>query len=435
MKQTSPVCSISRQLTFLIFVVCSVSAWAAGPQGTVLYQFSAGNSNGDYPEGALVADKAGNFYGTTAFGGNYNSDCSLAGCGIIFELSPPSVKGGSWTESVIYPFQGASDGHQPACTLMIDSAGNLYGTSSGTGGITVFELSPPSSEGQAWAFDTLYTFSALDGDSGDLLRDQVGNLYGTSYFGGSGACGAGCGTVFEVSPPAQQGGAWTGAIIYNFQDPSDGLSPYGGLVMDRKGSLYGTTVGGGDQSCNADEGCGTVFQLVPPTQQGGAWTKNLLYAFHGTDGSEPYATLIFDKKGNLYGTTNVGGPPGCADKLGCGTAFELSPPAQPGGAWTDTVLYDFRDGAGRYPLSTVILDPHGNAYGTASAGGLDDDGIVFELSPQEDGTWVEKQFELADVVGGSAATPFAGLIFGPGDTVLGTATGGFGGGAVFSVGP
>src|SRR5580698_10081618 len=378
------VLSIARQLSILVLAFAfSASAWAV--KETVLYSFPENGSTGNYPAGGLVVDKAGNLYGTTLFGGISNSNCPPSGCGTIFELSPSAQPGASWTETVIYSFQGGEDGGVPECTLVMDDSGNLYGATVRPflNEFVVFELSPPAKPGGAWTETNLYTFGGFFSeytDSGTLIMDAAGNLYGTSYSGGTGTdCGTlGCGTVFEVSPPPQPGGDWTGAILYSFQCGSDGSNPVGALILDSKGALYGTTAGN-DYPC----GDGTVFQLIPPSQPGGAWTENVLYSFSGIDGQNPYAGLIFDRKGNLYGTTGYGGPLTCdRNRQGCGNVFELSPPAQPGGAWSETVLYNFtgrKVGYGLYPFSTLIMDGLGNLYGTTVQGGRGNLGTVFEL--------------------------------------------------------
>jgi uncharacterized repeat protein (TIGR03803 family) len=437
------------QLALLVLgLAFSATAWAA--RETVLYTFPEDGSTGNYPESALVADKAGNLYGTTLFGGVNPVNCSNGfGCGTVFELSPPSQPGGAWTETVLYEFQGGGDGEGPQCTLVIDDSGNLYGTSSYgypsiSFGLVVWELSPPSQPGGAWTETTLYNFPGLYlgyyGNQGSLLMDRIGNLYGTTYLGGTtgGNCGIyGCGTVFETSPPLQFGGAWTGAILYSFQGGSDSETAGGSLMSDSRGALYGMTLGSGE--CPPE--CGTVFQLQPPSEPGGSWTETVLYAFNGGDGDEPSAGLIFDRKGNLYGTTGYGGPLSCDyGRQGCGNVFELSPPAQPGEAWTETVLYNFmvpKTGDGQYPDSSLIMDGRGNLYGTTSSGGYRGAGTVFELVPpgSPGGAWTELRLSLGSDPNGDAYYPAAGLIFGPGEAVSGTGTGEFDGGGVFSITP
>jgi uncharacterized repeat protein (TIGR03803 family) len=193
-----------------------------------------------------VFDSAGNLYGTTENDGAF-------GDGTVFQVSPGG--NGQWTLSNIYDFAGASDGALPAAGLVIDAAGNLYGTT-GAGGLTygvVFELSPSS--GGQWNESVLYTFTKTDGrwPSDDLALDAAGNLYGTGYSGGSSQmCLYGCGTVFELTP---NGGTWTQTILHNFNDGTDGSYPTAGLVLDSAGNLYGTTTEGGSGNQ------GVVFEI------------------------------------------------------------------------------------------------------------------------------------------------------------------------------
>lgn len=426
--------TLSTTIQLLAFVSVAMllsPTSAASVHETVLYSFPQDGSTGNYPQGAMVADKAGNLYGTTLFGGLFNSNCSPAGCGTAFELSPPSEQGGAWTETVIYEFQGASDGVAPACTLVIDKDGNLYGTSSygfvGPGAV-VWELSPPAQPGDSWTFTQLYSMSGgyLGNDyfsTGNLVMDRTGNLYGTTTSGGTGCPPYGCGTVYEVSPPLQSGGNWTGAVIYNFQGGADGQNFATSLAIDRKGALYG-----GAWTGTSD----IAFQLVPPSQSGGAWTKNVIFSFSEI---AVFYGLVFDTKGNLYGAS-VDGPndQGCRNRQGCGYVFELGPPLQAGGAWTETVLYKFKGGAdGWYPLAPPILDGYGNLYGTTYEGGVNKGGTAYELvAPvSSGGGWTERRFPLGN--NSSDYGPTGSLMFGPGKGVAGTGTGGFEGGGVFSI--
>ncbi len=292
---------------------------------------------------------------------------------------------------MLYHFQGKTDGAYPVGGLIADDAGNFYGATS----YTVFEISPPSQPGGEWTFTLLYELKGglTDGKEvhSGLVRDASGNLYGTSLWGGyegNGDCGEiGCGTVFEVSPPATPGGAWTEQVIHFFGMPSDGFDPEGGLTLDAKGNLYGTTYSGGAG------GGGTAFRLSPPSQEGGAWTEKIIHSFAYSlaDGAAPMATMISDTAGNLYGTTFFGGNP-CfyngAD-YGCGVVFELSPAGGGSAEWNETVLYFFPRPFGnpRNPASSLLFDASGNLYGTSVEGGINncsgDDspgcGTMFEI--------------------------------------------------------
>jgi hypothetical protein len=335
---------------------------------TTLYSF-ANNGDGARPTAGLIFDQHGNLYGAT-------SDSNAGGYGEIFQLSPPGVQGGAWTESVLYSFTGGSDGAYPSGGVIFDSSGNLYGTTSSS----VFELSPPAQRGDAWTFTLLHTFQCCTHDGWNslagLAMDRLGNLFGTTEWGGffqSDYCEyLGCGTVFEVSPPAVSGGSWTEKVLYRFTGDTngytDGFVPFAGVTLDEEGKLYGSTYSGGTL------GGGIVYQLGPPYQTGGTWTETVLhnFSYSATDGAAPVASIIFDPAGNLYSTARFGGN-SCyfngAD-YGCGVAFELSPPASKGGAWTEKVIYYFTNGrfAPQQP-SAGLLFLDGSLFGTTTFGG------------------------------------------------------------------
>jgi hypothetical protein len=373
----------------------------------ILYNFQGPNAgDGAAPEAGLIFDAKGNLYGTTAIGGpNYTIQNVTAGT--VFELSPGS--GGAWTEKVLYAFgdSASKDGENPAASLVFDAAGNLYGTTmyggaympagdgSGSAGGTVFELSPGS--GGTWTEKVLHSFGATTADganpSAPVIFDSKGNLYGTTGYGGpyEAQYNDGGGTVFELSPG--NGGSWSETVLYSFGqfDSSNdtipnGANPYGGLVIDSEGNLYGDTYGGGFNSAPNPEfvaAQGVVFELSPGSSN--SWTFKLLHTFvddTDMDGGDPYAGVIFDAKGNLYGTTSSGGVAGSPGTGISGTVFELSPAS--GGNWTEAILFSFSSSAptGYEPYyGTLLLDAEGNLYGTTyqgSANGLND-GVVFEI--------------------------------------------------------
>jgi uncharacterized repeat protein (TIGR03803 family) len=280
---------------------------------SVLHPFNAGNGkDGSDPQAGLISDAAGNLYGTTVGGGTH-------GGGVVFELSPTA--GGGWKETVLHDFSHyGKDGSYPWAGLVRDAAGNLYGTTSFGGTFdwgTVFELSPKA--GGGWNETVLHSFNGnvrTDGYNpmAGLILDGAGNLYGTTYFGGA----FGVGTIFELSPKAT--GGWKETVLHSFNNNgTDGYSPQAGLIFDTAGNLYGTTLIGGSGSCTYYGSCGTVFELTP--QANGSWTERVLHSFNndGTDGYWPYAGLALDASGNLYGTTWSGGA------LGNGTVFEVTP--------------------------------------------------------------------------------------------------------------
>lgn len=364
---------------------------------TVLHNFHSNSQDGRGPSSGLIFDAAGNLYGTTSNGGG-DTQC-FHGCGSVFELSPQS--GGGWTEKILYSFKpNGQDGNYPGGGLIFDAAGNLYGVTGAGGTInsdgcigggcgTVFELSPQT--GGSWKEQVLYNFTGAPdgGEPVGVIFDPAGNLYGTTFIGGAGACANGCGTVFEISPGS--GGQWIEKVLHSFQpNGPDGNTPYGGVIFDTAGNLFGTTGLGGSfvgEECMI-EGCGTVFELSP--MSGGNWSEQVLYSFQGgTDGDGPAAGLAIDAGRNLYGTTvDGGGHSGCSDR-GCGTVFEVSP--KPGGGWSEKVLHRFRSGLhdGYFPAAGLILDPGGNLYGTTIIGGssrgggknIHGGGIVFEVTP------------------------------------------------------
>ena len=335
-------------------------------------------------------------------------------------------------EIALYDFCQSPCAYEPFGALTLDSVGNLYGAAgAGAGGEAgaIYELTPSAA---GWNYSVLYSFQgAPDGQepTGSLVFDGDGNLYGTTSRGGTN----GEGTIFELSP--SEGGEWTETVLYSFGGyASDGTLPQAGVLFDGAGNLYGTTYGGGISSVPCPSyGCGTVFELSPLA--GGPWTESILYMFQaGSDGYAPESVLTMDGGGNLYGTTLVGGGPGCrngSSYLGCGTVFELS---GSGGGWAETVLYAFqgkRDGAG--PLAGVILDSSGNLYGTAefggvsglkpcSGGGSGGCGAVFELS-QIGGEWSESvihSFRGYENGGEDGINPTSSLTTDPSGSLYGT---------------
>ena len=292
---------------------------------TLLHSFES--TDGANPDAPLVIATNGVIYGTTPNGGNGSS------CGTVFAMTPPAAPGGSWTFNTIYTFLGGNDGCHPWWAgVVIGKNGVLYGTTSygggpgnsGSGYGAVFELTPPVPPGAAWTEAILYSFTG--GSDGALPQASLlftnGLLYGTAYSGGIAACGAlsteGCGVVFELKQ--HTGGAWVQTVLHTFTGGNDGGLSSAALVI-KAGALYGTTSqedsfydNNGD--CNWGWGCGTVFELAPPTVPGGAWTENVLYHFqpapnppgYGYDGSVPVGGVVFGAHGSLYGTTAFGPP-------------------------------------------------------------------------------------------------------------------------------
>jgi uncharacterized repeat protein (TIGR03803 family) len=343
----------------------------------ILYSFgtSSSLSDGASSEAGLVSDASADLYGTTYYGGDVSVcpgfEIGDYGCGTVLEL----VKSGTgYTENVLYSFMGP-DGAYPYASLTIDSAGNLYGTTYSGGACSrgeVFELVKSS---QGYAETILHSFgcTATDGSSpyAGLIMDSAGNLYGTTESAGDlTACGGfGCGIVFEL---VDSGGDYTEKVLYSFIG-TNGEMPVGGLISDSSGNFYGTTEEGG---ANGD---GTVFELVKSSS---GYTEKVLYSFRGpddNDGQAPVAGLVIDQAGDLYGTTSLGGS-GCGSQ-GCGIVFEL---ANSLGAYTEKILHYFgAPGDGDNPSSQLVMDNGGNLYGTTDVGGATvcDCGTVFQVNP------------------------------------------------------
>jgi|HubBroStandDraft_2_1064218.scaffolds.fasta_scaffold02724_5 uncharacterized repeat protein (TIGR03803 family) len=410
-RRTFPLVSLAVTI-FAVIMIFASGVSATSPKEAVLYRFKSG-TDGANPYAGLVADKAGNLYGTTVMGGT-------SSLGTVFEISPP---GTGWTESVLYSFAGGTDGANPWASLMFDKAGNLYGTTAGGGGTgcgsgcgTVFELSPPATQGAPWTETVLYRFAGVNDGSwpwSSLILDEKGNLYGTTRYGG-GATNSG--TAFELSPPATQGGPWTETVLHSFGKNNDGGEPMSALVFGLHGALFGTTATGAGTAQS-----GIVFKLKPPATQGGSWVEDVVYRFSGgLDGQGPQASLIIDKLGNLYGTAMGGG------QNSAGVVYEVSPPTT--GDWTESVLYSFTAGAdGASPTAALLADKSGNLYGTTMMGGIDNGGSVFELSPPatQGDPWTETTlYDFSGVHDGNE--PFAGLVYGKGGQFYGTTPSGGG---------
>jgi uncharacterized repeat protein (TIGR03803 family) len=377
----------------------------------------------------LLADSQGNLYGTTYFGGS-------ASDGTVFELSPPTTRGASWTETVLHTFVGGSDGANPGGRLVADAAGNLYGATYSGGPMgegTVYQLVPPSSVGGAWTENVLYLFHGTDGESpaSGLLMDAAGNLYGATENGGT--CSS-SGVIYKLSPPSVSGAPWTETVLHNFYGGCggrDGSVPIGDLTFTKSGAILAGTFWGGAT------GIGAIYELVPPQPGKTLWQGRILYSFLGpTDGYHPLGGVIADHAGNLYGTTQDGGTSSaCPSSQGCGVVFELSPPIAPGNPWTETTLYAFTGGNdGAAPSTPLIFDNGGNLYGTATEGGIGTCnglqvtggcGSIFELSPPASGStsWVETTLHTFTGTNPDEGLPDSGLIVGKSGKLYGTTVG------------
>ncbi len=381
-------------LLCLAIALSSMALGAVAAQAqtfTVLFSFN--NSDGANPQASLILDAQGNVYGTTSNGGTYSF-------GTVFKLDP------SGNETVLHSFAGnLNDGGTPVANLIVDRSGNLYGTTyqgaTPSGGGTVFRLDPTGNE------TILHSFS-MGSDGGNpacgLIMDPQGDLFGTTFAGGD----YGYGTVFKVDPSSNE------TVLHSFTGGSDGWMPYAGLIMDAQGNLYGTTL-----SSNAPaQGNGVVFKLDP------AGSQTVLYSFTGgQDGEWPYAALIMDAARNLYGTTLFGGNLNCNSGQGCGTVFKVDP------SGNETVLYSFTGGSdGEFPEGSLIMDQQGNLYGTTIYGGAHGEGTVFKLNPSGNKT------VLYSFTGGNDGNqPIGGLVIDAANNLYGTTYGGgaYGYGTVF----
>lgn len=352
----------------------------------------------------MTFDSAGNLYGVTYYGGDSSNCGADIGCGTVFELSPAG--GTTWTQTTIYNFQNLANGAYPLGGLVIDAAGNLYGTNTGGGTYNsgvAFELSPAS--GNSWTFTPLYSFGQTSKSvppSSPLTLDAAGNLYGITLGGGRYFYGS----AFKLSNVA---GVWKETILHSFGGPGDGAQPYGPLVIDAQGNLYGTTSAGGSTTW------GIVFELTH--QPSGAWTENLLYTF--ASGGSPEAGVIFDSAHNLYGTTYTGGT------HGAGGAFRLTRVKQNGNlVWKYIQLYSFTAGAdGSNPASPLTFDAAGNLYGTDAASATTCQGFygcwqVYKLSVGSNGLWQNSALypipAQSDPGNGGVILDSSGDIFGTG---------------------
>jgi uncharacterized repeat protein (TIGR03803 family) len=421
---------ISGIRVLALAVIATLSAQAQ--TYTVLHTFKGGSEDGSMPSGApLVQDSAGNLYGTTFVGG-HSWGCQGKGCGTIFRLAGrdetklyrfdigeplygviEAANGGFYGTTsyqagayglgevfeagtkglrTIYSFKPAPDVFYPNSGVTQDAQGNFYGVAQeggtlGYGGI--FKIDTSGHE------TVLYSFAGSPNDAetpqGNLAMDAAGNLYGTSLYGGPKVCednNSSCGDVFELAPNSD--GSWTESILYTFcsqTNCTDGLFPYSGVILDKSGNLYGTTLAGGGNYAAG----GTVFKLTHNVD--GSWTESTLYAFCSLarclDGFWPYGGLVVDSSGNLYGTTGFGAllSKKCLtneyNRQGCGIVFKLDTNNN------ETVLHRFNGLDGATPYGGLLIDASGNLYGTTSVGGYspcDTDGypgcgVVFKITP------------------------------------------------------
>ena len=332
---------------------------------SVLRSFKNDDPLGDDLNGGLILDARGNVFGTATDGGGPET------YGTVFEMTR---RGDRWVISVLHRFGRKDKAGAPLANLAMDAAGNIFGAA-----YSVFELSRLSTQ---WKEQILHEFNGQNGDgrgaASGLVLDQVGNIYGTTrYGGGSPVCTDGCGTVYELQPQKNVGlvtTAWRERILHRFGFSSaDGVWPgFGQLAMDDKGSLYGVANGGKYRA-------GILFKLTRAHSVPGdddVWQETVLYNFGGsTDGVYPGGGVILDTAGSLYGTTTAGGSPDCE----CGVVYKLAPGKN--GKWVYTVLHTFHGSDGALPDANLTFGPDGKVYGTTAAGGMYGGGVVFQIAP------------------------------------------------------
>jgi len=373
------------------FVLCFAAAVAQAQTITVLHNFTGG-ADGSYPTAGVTFDQQGRIYGTASSDGRYDS-------GVVFRLVR---EGEGWVLTPIYSFNFHDhDGTIPYSRVVFGPDGLLYGTTNVGGGAdfgTVYSLRPPATACTtavcSWDETILYSFTGgADGGYpyyGDLIFDQAGNIYGTTYAGGA----SGGGVVFKLT---RSGSGWTESVPWSFTRGSDGANPLSGVIFDNAGNLYGTT------SSGSSNRLGAVYELSP-TQSG--WSETTLYSFTNNDNGGGSGGLIMDAHGDLFGIT------GGTDSGGA--AYELTPQ---NGSWSFTLLQAFQGEFGA--LAAPTFDTHGSLYGPLPNGGSDDLGEIFRLTPSGNQWLYTPYYQF--VSSGSGAEPYGAVIFDASGNMYGTA--------------
>jgi len=371
-------------LATLIAVAILTGAANAAEHGyRTIYRFQGG-SDGWTPIGLPAVDKNGDLYGATADGVAYHG-------GTIYKLTAPQTHSGTWTKTLLHTFPSGNGGY--AVSVVIGPDGALYGFAFGpqTCGF-VWQLTRAGAADGAWRYAVLYAFTGTSdgcGPQGNPVFDAEGNLYGAAQLGGELCVSyARCGTVFELKRSATKRGKWHFTVLHTFTGDPDGMEPFAGVTLDQQGNVYGTTNYGGTY------GWGAVYRVAPPKTKGGAWRETVLYSLDsGMDmGANPSGPVIFDSSGNIYGTAAFGGDLNCQGGHGCGTLFELTPPTAENAAWTSTTLYNFQGGSdGVLPEGYMVFDRQGNLYSTTYLGGTGQGGTAFRLNPSalQGRSWTE----------------------------------------------
>jgi uncharacterized repeat protein (TIGR03803 family) len=383
----------------LITLVALFSPEAYAQTFSVIHTFSGGSDG--YRPYAGVTIGGGNLYGTASLGGGGN--------GTVYEINRSGV---NWFTFPISYLRG-SGGTYPEARMVVGPDGRLYSTTRAGGGAQnglVFNLIPPETICKTaqcfWTENVLHTFAGppsdgTDGGFGDLIWDQRGDIFGTTYSGGQ----YDSGTVYELTP---SGNGYTESVLYSFSGGADGATPISGVIMDNNGNLFGTAAYGGLQSCPEDPGCGVVFELT--NIPGVGWKQSVLHSFTGgDDGGIPIAGLLADSSGNLYGAT-IG-----SLFTNAGTVFELSPS---GDNWSYKTLYTFSGDPQCGPWGSLTMDSAGSVYGTTVCDSPNGFGSVFKLTNSQNG-WVYTS--LHDFSGSDGAIPACKVAIDSDGTLYGTA--------------
>lgn len=336
---------------------------------TSIYEFKGGSDGCSPGTDMLPAmDAAGNLYGTAESGADGSCTGNPKECGIVFELSPPPMKMGTWTETILHRFHGGSDGSFPLGGIVLAPDGCLYGTTASVydnGPSTIYCLKKEADG--AWHNHTLYQLPTLVQATCTLLLGSDGTLYGGTLEGGS----TGWGMVFALHDDA---GTWKLHTLYSFKGVPDAYDPSSGLVMDSSGNLYGTTYFGGPSDA------GTVYEVQRPALPGGEWIEHVLHGFSGSpDGDLPTGPPTIVSPGYLLGVTEVGGVlAGSCSRNGCGIVYSLK---LRDGRWNESILHNFADNPSGRPVGTLLAASSDLYYGMASDGGGSFSGSFYSFAP------------------------------------------------------
>jgi uncharacterized repeat protein (TIGR03803 family) len=422
-KTARAIAQTAVMLAVALFMNASLASPVEAQTYSVIHNF-VGSLDGSEPTSGVMIDSSGNMYGTTFFGDQAT--------GTAYKISHHS---GGWLLVPLYYFTTMADGVIPydqpvfgpdgALYLTVAFGGvgpcSTYNNTTGCGALVTLRPlpTPPPTPLTPWRDTPIYKFTGgADGAnpySAQIIFDAAGNLYGTTFNGGSSLCSGGCGVVYKMT---KTNGTWNETVLYSFTSGTDGSHPWSGVTLDSAGNLYGTTTAAGTY------GYGTIFKLTP---SGGGYTFSTLYAFHGqTDGGVPFSGLTFDASGNLYGATSTYG------SGNGGTIYKLTPS---GGGWNFSTAYTFSGPSGGFnpgPVANLTFDAQGNIYGTTHLDGASNYGSVFKLTPNGGG-W--NYTSLHDFTGGlDGGYPRCAVSFDSSGNMYGTASEGGSGNPVNCVG-